>query len=212
MSTDHQFQAIFKETSVSKLWWKVSSDYLSLGQSAVKALLHFGSAYLEGGGGFISHGTDSDETEKLRYMMTFPTWPIAPAPRCSTFLIVFGNVVITAPLSPPPFPTVKPPRHTAHDATWVERWAGSFRSSRKKKYSILAAGTRLFPRHQYYAVLNGQADVISTSSGFLPTQKDDNFNPYVTNVIDIYIYIYIYIYGAPILDVSRSHTTTQHSR
>ena len=29
-----------------------------------------------------------------------------------------------------------------------------------------------------------------------------------TNVI----YIYIYIYGAPILDVSRSHTTTQHSR
>ena len=28
----------------------------------------------------------------------------------------------------------------------------------------------------------------------------------------IYIYIYIYIYGVPILDVSRSHTTTQHSR
>ena len=27
-----------------------------------------------------------------------------------------------------------------------------------------------------------------------------------------YIYIYIYIYGAPILDVSRSHTTTQHRR
>ena len=27
-----------------------------------------------------------------------------------------------------------------------------------------------------------------------------------------YIYIYIYIYGAPILDVSRSHTTTQYSR
>jgi len=25
-------------------------------------------------------------------------------------------------------------------------------------------------------------------------------------------YIYIYIYGAPILDVSRSHATTQHSR
>ena len=25
-------------------------------------------------------------------------------------------------------------------------------------------------------------------------------------------YIYIYIYGAPILDVSRPHTTTQHSR
>ena len=28
----------------------------------------------------------------------------------------------------------------------------------------------------------------------------------------IYIYIYIYIYGAAILDVSRSHTTTHHSR
>ena len=28
----------------------------------------------------------------------------------------------------------------------------------------------------------------------------------------IYIYIYIYIYGAPILDVSRSHTTTHHSQ
>ena len=26
------------------------------------------------------------------------------------------------------------------------------------------------------------------------------------------VYIYVYIYGAPILDVSRSHTTTQHSR
>ena len=29
--------------------------------------------------------------------------------------------------------------------------------------------------------------------------------------IYIHTYIYIYIYGAPILDVSRSHTTTQHS-
>ena len=28
----------------------------------------------------------------------------------------------------------------------------------------------------------------------------------------IYIYIYIYIYRAPILNVSRSHTTTHHSR
>jgi len=27
-----------------------------------------------------------------------------------------------------------------------------------------------------------------------------------------YIYTYIYIYGTPILDVSRSHTTTHHSR
>ena len=30
--------------------------------------------------------------------------------------------------------------------------------------------------------------------------------------IYIYICIYIYIYGGPILDVSRSHTTTHHSR
>jgi len=30
--------------------------------------------------------------------------------------------------------------------------------------------------------------------------------------LTLYIYIYIYIYGALILDVSRSHTTTQHSR
>jgi hypothetical protein len=30
--------------------------------------------------------------------------------------------------------------------------------------------------------------------------------------IYVYIYMYIYIYGAPILDVSRSHTTTHHSR
>jgi len=28
----------------------------------------------------------------------------------------------------------------------------------------------------------------------------------------IYIYVYIYIYGAHILDVSRLHTTTHHSR
>ena len=31
-------------------------------------------------------------------------------------------------------------------------------------------------------------------------------------LMSFYIYIYIYIYGAPILDVSRSHTTTHHSR
>ena len=42
------------------------------------------------------------------------------------------------------------------------------------------------------------------------TKAVEEINPYVTNVI--YIYIYIYIYGAPILDVSRSYTTTHHSR
>jgi len=30
--------------------------------------------------------------------------------------------------------------------------------------------------------------------------------------IYIYICMYVYVYGTPILDVSRSHTTTQHSR
>ena len=35
---------------------------------------------------------------------------------------------------------------------------------------------------------------------------------YIYIYLYIYIYIYIYIYGAPILDVSRSHTTTHHSR
>jgi len=40
------------------------------------------------------------------------------------------------------------------------------------------------------------------SGGMMHAQKC--FNPWATNVI--------YIYGAPILDVSRSHTTTQHSR
>ena len=35
---------------------------------------------------------------------------------------------------------------------------------------------------------------------------------YIYVYIYICVYIYIYIYGAPILDVSRSHTTTQHSR
>jgi len=42
-------------------------------------------------------------------------------------------------------------------------------------------------------------------------------NYYILHILTLrllmsYIYIYIYIYGAPILDVSRSHTTTQHSR
>jgi len=48
--------------------------------------------------------------------------------------------------------------------------------------------------------------------------KSFAFDPYWCSSIDILTlrllmsYIYIYIYGAPILDVSRSHTTTQHSR
>ena len=35
---------------------------------------------------------------------------------------------------------------------------------------------------------------------------------YIYIYIYMYTYIYIYTYGAPILDVSRSHTTTQHSK
>jgi hypothetical protein len=42
MTTDHQIQVILKETSVSKLWWEVSNNCPSLGQSAVTALLPIG--------------------------------------------------------------------------------------------------------------------------------------------------------------------------
>ena len=64
------------------------------------------------------------------------------------FLLVFGKVIITAVVfwgaGGGASSSVKPPRDTAYDATWVERWAGAFRSSRKnKKYPILAAGTKL---------------------------------------------------------------------
>ena len=45
---------------------------------------------------------------------------------------------------------------------------------------------------------------LETQRGCLKVTRSAILNPYVTNVI--------YIYGAPILDVSRSHTTTHHSR
>ena len=35
---------------------------------------------------------------------------------------------------------------------------------------------------------------------------------YLETTLTLRRLMYIYIYGAPILDVSRSHTTTQHSR
>jgi len=47
-------------------------------------------------------------------------------------------------------------------------------------------------------------DVIIESGSEMGELSHVYFNPLATNVI--------YIYGAPILDVSRSHTTTQHSR
>ena len=43
-------------------------------------------------------------------------------------------------------------------------------------------------------------------------QKEYTLNILTLRQLILYIYIYIYIYGAPILDVSRSHTTTHHSR
>jgi hypothetical protein len=46
MTTDLRFQTIFKEKFLSELWCEVSKDYSSLGQSAVTALLPFGSTYL----------------------------------------------------------------------------------------------------------------------------------------------------------------------
>ena len=43
------------------------------------------------------------------------------------------------------------------------------------------------------------------------TPCDEVFNSLLT-LRRLMSYIYIYVYGASILDVSRSHTTTQHSR
>jgi len=55
-------------------------------------------------------------------------------------------------------------------------------------------GVMFFPKRWHlYIKLHG-----------ITPQKTVELNPSATNVI--------YIYGAPILDVSRSHTTTQHSR
>jgi hypothetical protein len=46
MTTDHRFQTICKEKSLSEFWCEVSKDYPSVGRSAVTALLPFGSTYL----------------------------------------------------------------------------------------------------------------------------------------------------------------------
>ena len=55
----------------------------------------------------------------------------------------------------------------------------------------------------FYSPMNAQAIVLKKKLKFTLTLR--RLMSY------IYIYIYIYIYGAPILDVSRSHTTTQQS-
>ena len=45
-----------------------------------------------------------------------------------------------------------------------------------------------------------------------PYGRRQKYSKLTLRLLMSYIYIYIYIYGAPILDVSRSHTTTHHSR
>jgi len=48
---------------------------------------------------------------------------------------------------------------------------------------------------------------------FLLSGLLENKKTYFISVLTLRLLMsYIYIYGAPILDVSRSHTTTQHSR
>ena len=52
--------------------------------------------------------------------------------------------------------------------------------------------------------------IIRLSIGWLPMML--TVVVHVTHLTLRRLTLYIYIYGAPILDVSRSHTTTQHSR
>ena len=56
--------------------------------------------------------------------------------------------------------------------------------------------------------------VLILSKLFSPTDAQENcFKMGIKFTLTIRLLMsYIYIYGAPILDVSRSHTTTQHSR
>ena len=64
--------------------------------------------------------------------------------------------------------------------------------------------------------------ILGGDSGFFPRECETGMHlmnltlRLIMSYIYIYIYIYIYVcvcvYGAPILDVSRSHTTTHHSR
>jgi hypothetical protein len=64
MTTDHRFQTIFKEKSLLEFWCEVSKDYPSLGQSAVMALLPFGSTYLCKRT-FSVNDINQDQAEKL---------------------------------------------------------------------------------------------------------------------------------------------------
>jgi len=70
------------------------------------------------------------------------------------------------------------------------------------------------------SVLNGTWSLcnLSLAEDFY-SPKDPNLKKIMLPVLTlrllmsyIYIHIYIYIYEVPILDVSRSHTTTHHSR
>ena len=64
---------------------------------------------------------------------------------------------------------------------------------------------------EYYSHARLRSSLTSAGDGgYWPASRLDRFHP-LTLTLRM-SYIYIYIYGAPILDVSRSHTTTHHSR
>ena len=71
-----------------------------------------------------------------------------------------------------------------------------------------------YPAHlqQVCVIVYMQPLVSSLSAGDCPVHRLTHWHTTFYNTWRTYIYIYIYIYGAPILDVSRSHTTTQQSR
>ena len=67
--------------------------------------------------------------------------------------------------------------------------------------------------HRYVASAAGQNSVTSSITRCVPQQQNLLLHLTLRLLMSyIYIYIYIYIYGAPILDVSRAHATTHHSR
>ena len=72
------------------------------------------------------------------------------------------------------------------------------------------AGERVDQKLWHFAI----SDTLPLLFIYLPTtQFNQQLAEYlILRLLMSYIYIYIYIYAAPILDVSRSHTTTHHSR
>jgi len=75
------------------------------------------------------------------------------------------------------------------------------------KASVTHKPNHLLSIRIFYVIMNPRTRPLIYERAEVPTLPLKYvmlINPYVTNVI--------YIYEAPILDVSRSHTTTQHSR